>query len=123
MAPLLRLTDVRAFVWHVGARYYASRGVAAGCRGGRVRIWVHSPLQGSRNWTRGGVRLCSATTATSPVGAAAVPALPRALAKPVVGVLCTSTRFSFFFWLTRRDCRQFDEYGSIRGPLTPGLNA
>ncbi|KAG0619717.1 hypothetical protein M758_4G159600 [Ceratodon purpureus] len=107
MAPLLRLTDVRAFVWHVGARYYASRGVAAGCRGGRVRIWVHSPLQGSRNWSRGGVRLCSATTATSPVGGAAVPALPRALVKPVAGDVWAGPESWVVFsdlHLSRRTC-------------------
>jgi hypothetical protein len=88
MAPLVRLTDVRAFVLHVGARY-ASRGVAArGRGGGQVRICVRNPLLGPRGWTRGVVRLCSAATATSPA-AAVVPALPRALVKPLVGGFCT----------------------------------
>lgn len=84
MAPLVRLTDVRAFVLR-----YASRGVAArGRGGGQVRICVRNPLPGPRGWTRGVVRLCSAATATSPA-AAVVPALPRALVKPVVGGFCT----------------------------------
>jgi hypothetical protein len=90
MAPLWRLTEVRAFVLHSVGTRYAWRGVAArhGRRGGgQVRVCVHNPLPSSpRGWTRGGVRFCIAT-ATSPAAAAAAaaaPAMRRALGKPVV---------------------------------------